>query len=104
VYNNIVLLLGACNLTLSSPLNGRLYSSSLIGISNGIVASGEQLWLECEPGFYPRHATVATCQEDGLWYPDPSNLDCLSKSAIIVYSGKFSRGPIMTAKIKPMKL
>lgn len=74
-------------MTLSAPLNGRLYSSSLTGISNGIVASGEQLWVGCEPGFYPRDAMVAICQKDGLWYPDPRKLDCLSKSNILaIYS------------------
>ena len=51
-------------------------------MSNGVVASGEQLWLRCEPGFYPRDAIVARCQNDGLWYPDPSEVDCLSKSNI----------------------
>ena len=44
-----------------------------------IVPTGEQLWFGCEEGFYPREPIVATCQEDGLWYPDPTELICHSK-------------------------
>ena len=73
IYNNIIT--GGCNSTLSPPLNGILYNSS-----NGIAAKGEQLWFGCEPGFYPRNPLVATCQEEGLWHPDPSEVDCRSKS------------------------
>ena len=80
---NDIIVLGGCNLTLFAPLNGTLYSSSRTGMSNGLVASGEQLWLRCEPGFYPRDAIVARCQDNGLWYPDPSEVDCLSKSNIV---------------------
>ena len=57
-----------------------MYNSSLTGISNEIVASGEQVWFGCEQGFYPSNPMIATCQEDGLWHPDPSEVDCRSKS------------------------
>ena len=48
---------------------------------NRIVPSGEQLWFVCEQGFYAGELEhmVSTCQEDGLWYPDPSEMVCQSK-------------------------
>ena len=47
------------------------------------MPSGEQLWFGCEQGFYAgelqHNIMVSTCQEDGLWYPDPSEVVCQSK-------------------------
>ena len=49
---------------------------------NEVVPSGEQIWFGCEQGFYPRDPMVTTCQEDGLWYPDPSEVDCHSEKFV----------------------
>ena len=54
-----------------------MYNSS--GSFNGIVPSGEQMWFGCEQGFYPSEPMISTCQEDGLWHPDPCEAVCESK-------------------------
>lgn len=81
-------IIGGCNSDLSLPHNGLLYNiSELAGGTK--VASGEQVWFGCESGFYPREPMVTTCQEDGLWYPDPSKVDCHRTSylnALVLYS------------------
>jgi hypothetical protein len=72
-------LIGACDFNLSLPHGGLLYNDSSISSSDRVVPSGEQLWFGCAPGFYPREPVVSICQEDGLWYPDPSQMVCQSK-------------------------
>ena len=78
--NSIYCCTGACNFSLSLPLRGLVYNTS--SSFDEIVPSGEQIWFGCEQGFYPRDPMVATCQEDRLWYPDPSELICHSKHII----------------------
>ena len=57
---------------------------------NGILPSGEQIWFGCEQGFYPIEPVVSTCQEDGLWYPDPNKLVCQSKQFAHCHYGTIS--------------
>ena len=52
---------------------------------NRLVPSGEQIWFGCEPGFYPTEPVVSTCQEDGLWHPDPNKVVCQSKKFACCY-------------------
>ena len=68
---------GACNSSLSLPFGGLVYNTS--SYFNGILPSGGQIWFGCEQGFYLTEHVVSTCQEDGLWYPDPSEVVWQSK-------------------------
>ena len=77
--------IGACNVFITLPFSGLVYNIS--SSFNEIVPSGEQICFGCEQGFYPREPIVTTCQENGLWYPDPSELICQSKRFVSYYSG-----------------
>ena len=70
---------GACNLS-PSLLRGVLVYNTSSSFSR-IAPSGEQLWFGCKQGFSRGELDrmAATCQEDGLWYPNPSEVVCQSK-------------------------
>jgi hypothetical protein len=78
----IVACTGICNFSLSLPNGGLVYNSS--SSCSSIVPSGEQLWFGCEQGLNRGglDPMVTTCQEDGLWYPDPSEVVCQSERFI----------------------
>ena len=67
----------ACDTTiLRAPVNGLLYN---VSDRDSRVPIGEGILFGCETGFYPRELMISTCQDNGMWDPDPSEVHCQSE-------------------------
>ncbi len=62
----------SCNLP-ALPLNGALLNT------NTNLIEGSVITFQCDPGFSMVGAATATCNNSGLWDPDPALLECKSK-------------------------
>ncbi len=58
------------------PLNGALLNNC----QNTNSIEGSVITFQCDPGFSLVGTVTATCNNSGLWYPDPALLDCVSRS------------------------
>ncbi len=54
------------------PLNGTLLTS----IQNTSTIEGSVITFQCDPGFSLVGTKIATCNNSGLWDPDPALLEC----------------------------
>ncbi len=59
------------------PLNGALLNTNN---QNTDLIEGSVITFQCDPGFSLVGAVTVTCNNSGLWYPDPALLDCVSRS------------------------
>ncbi len=58
------------------PLNGTLLNTS----QNTNLVEGSVITFQCDPGFSLVGAVTVTCNNSGLWDPDPALWDCVSRS------------------------
>ncbi len=54
-------------------INGVIVNDNSTNLSEGSVIS-----FQCDPGFSLVGEGTATCNNSGLWYPDPALLECVS--------------------------
>ncbi len=54
------------------PLNGALFNTS----QNTNQIEGSVITFQCDPDFSLRGTATATCNNSGLWDPDPALLEC----------------------------
>ncbi len=59
------------------PLNGALLNTNS---QNTNLVEGSVITFQCDPGFSLVGAATVTCNNSGLWYPDPALWDCVSRS------------------------
>ena len=45
-----------------------------------------EIFYSCHPGFVPDEEKTATCTREGVWFPDPSHLECKRKSLLLFSS------------------
>ena len=55
------------------PLNGALLNTTS---QNTNLTEGSVFTFQCDPGFSPVGAVTVTCNNSGLWDPDPALLEC----------------------------
>ncbi len=68
----IILYTVSCTLP-ALPLNGALLNTNTNRVEGSFIT------FQCAPGFSLVGAATATCNNSGLWDPDPAPLECKSK-------------------------
>ena len=58
------------------PLNGTLLIYDNINSQDTNPTEGSVITFQCAPGFSLVGAVTATCNNSGLWDPDPAQLEC----------------------------
>ncbi len=56
------------------PLNGTLFNTNSLNTS---LMEGSVITFQCDPGFSLMGAVTVTCNNSGLWDPDPTQLECV---------------------------
>ena len=64
------------------PLNGALLNTNS---QNTNLIEGSVIAFQCDPGFSLVGAATATCNNSGLWDPDPALLECISRSCTYMH-------------------
>ena len=59
-----------------NPTNAVLYNASISSDSMSVVAPGKTVTITCE---FILSFHLLTCQDNGLWYPEPGNISCPSE-------------------------
>ena len=60
-----------CSSAPSEPVNGMI-----VNLDNINTRENSVITFMCDPGFSPSHEMIATCNNSGLWHPDPALLEC----------------------------
>ncbi|XP_064402947.1 sushi, von Willebrand factor type A, EGF and pentraxin domain-containing protein 1-like isoform X2 [Halichondria panicea] len=63
------------------PLNGALLNTNS---QNTNLTESSVITFQCDPEFSLMGAVTATCNNSGLWDPDPALLDCVSRSSVSI--------------------
>ncbi|XP_064402268.1 uncharacterized protein LOC135348048 isoform X2 [Halichondria panicea] len=61
------------------PLNGTLLNTNSL---NTNPVEGSVITFQCDPGFSPVGAVTVTCNNSGLWDPDPTLLECVAAPTV----------------------
>ena len=75
MHNNFFPFIDGCTRPVI-PTNAVLYNASISSDSMSVIAPGKAVTIACEfiLSFY-----LLTCQDNGMWYPEPGNISCPSE-------------------------